>query len=280
MTQYFVWDIDRIIFSIPLLFGLEIPIRWYSVTFLIGILGAAMLVHSMFMAEKKSPRSFEFLPFYIIIGTMLGARLAHVFVYNFSTYMSNPLKIFYVWEGGLASHGGFLFVILALVLYSRKHRQEFSFFWLVDRCAIAAMFAAGCIRIGNFFNSEIIGLPTNVPWAVVFARVDDLPRHPTQIYESLGYFYICLSFYIFYRIKNRNIGEGRFFGAILISGFLYRAIVERFKENHTEIVNDLSMNMGQMLSIPFILMGIYLVLGFHLRSKWWSWGLSTRRLLQ
>lgn len=274
--NYFVWDISPIIFELPLFIGsYSFPIRWYSLCFAIGIFGSFMILRSMFLKENKPLAALETLPIYIVLATVIGARLGHTLLYNPQTYLADPLRLLRVWEGGLASHGGFFFVIMTLIIFARKHRASLSFFWLADRCAICAMFAAGCIRIGNFFNSEIIGLTTDVPWAVIFSRVDRLPRHPTQIYESLGYFYIFLAFYLFYRYKGREIGEGRFFGAILISGFAYRFLIEMFKENHKEFVRDLPMNMGQMLSIPFIVLGLYFLVGLHQKSKTWRWALSS-----
>lgn len=261
MGPYFAWDVSPIILHLP---WIGFPLRWYSVLFALGFVGSYLILRSMVVAEKKSVDAFESLPIYLMLATVIGARLGHVLVYRPEFYFAHPLKIFYIWEGGLTSHGGFLFVILALILYSRRYRKEFSFFWLADRCAIAGMFAAGCIRLGNFFNSEIYGITTDVPWGVIFVRnQESFARHPTQLYESFGYFYICLMFYLFYRYKKRQVPEGRLFGAVLIAGFGYRAFVEIFKENHKEFVRELPMNMGQMLSVPFILVGIYLLLGWH-----------------
>ena len=272
MDSHFVWQVSNILFKIPIFYtNLSLSIRWYSVMFALGILGAYYIIRSMFKAENKSMEACEVLPLYIVIATVIGARLGHVFFYHPMDYLSNPINILKVWRGGLASHGGFLFVILSLILISRQYKESFSFFWLADRCAIAGMFSAGCIRIGNFFNSEIFGNATDLPWAVVFANVDQVPRHPTQLYESFGYFYICFTYYIIYRMKKRNIGQGRMFGAVMVSGFGYRMFIERFKENHTDFVQNLPMNMGQMLSIPFILLGIYLVLGLHQNSSFWNW---------
>lgn len=266
----FVWDVSPIIGRIPLGFA-TFPIRWYSLMFLTAFAVGIYMMYTIFRRENKSSQVFDVLPSYIIIATIIGARLGHILFYNPVLYLTDPLRIFRIWEGGLASHGGYLFVILALVLLARRYPQEVSFFWLADRCAFVGMFCAGFIRIGNFFNSEIYGLTTSVPWAVTFARVDNFPRHPTQLYESLGYFYIGLVFYVIYRWKQADIGEGRTFGAVLICGFLYRMIIEKFKENHVAFEQDMFMNMGQMLSIPYILLGIYLVSGLQKNSSLWRW---------
>ena len=266
----FVWDVSPVIWQMPLGFA-TFSIRWYSLMFLTAFAVGIYMMYTIFRRENKSSQVFDVLPSYIIIATIIGARLGHILFYNPVLYLTDPLRIFKIWEGGLASHGGYLFVILALVLLARRYPQEVSFFWLADRCAFVGMFCAGFIRIGNFFNSEIYGLTTSVPWAVTFARVDNFPRHPTQLYESMGYFYIGLVFYVIYRWKQANIGEGRMFGAVLICGFLYRMIIEKFKENHVAFEQDMFMNMGQLLSIPYILLGIYLVLGLQKNSSLWRW---------
>lgn len=261
MSSYLLWNVSPEIFTLPFL---GTSVRWYGLLFASGLLGAYWILKLMVIAEKKSVDIYESLVFYVMVATVIGARLGHVLIYNPEYYFSNPLKIFYIWEGGLTSHGGFFCVILALYLYSRRHKEEFSFLWLADRAAIAGMFTAGCIRLGNLFNSEIVGVTTDVPWGFVFVRNgESFPRHPTQIYESLGYFYICLMFYLIYRYKGRQIGTGRMFGAVMVAGFSHRFIVEFFKENHKEFVRDLPLNMGQMLSIPFILVGLFFLLGLH-----------------
>lgn len=267
---HFVWDVSPVIFQIPI-GSLTFPIRWYSLMFLTAFVVGIYMMYTIFRREHKSAKVFDVLPSYVILATIIGARLGHILFYNPTLYLSDPLRVFRIWEGGLASHGGYLFVILSLVLLARRYPGEVNFFWLADRCAFVGMFCAGFIRIGNFFNSEIIGLTTTVPWAVTFARVDNFPRHPTQLYESLGYFYIGLVFYLIYRWKDGKIGQGRMFGAVMICGFLYRMFIERFKENHVAFEQDMFMNMGQILSVPYIVLGIYLVSGLQNKSALWKW---------
>lgn len=275
MSSYFVWDASRVIFSVPVPFAdMEFPIRWYSTLFAGGLIGAYYIMRHFFVHENKRLEPLEVFPTYIVIATILGARLGHVLFYEPANYLSNPLKILKVWEGGLASHGGFLAVIISVILFSKKFRKDLSFFWLMDRTAIAAMFSAGCIRIGNFFNSEIIGLKTDVPWAVIFKKIDMIPRHPSQLYEAFGFFWISAIFFILYRKLDRKIPEGRFFGLILICGFGYRLLIEHFKENQSAFEQGMALNMGQILSIPFIGFGIYFALLLHHRSSFWKWGLS------
>jgi len=276
MNSHFVWDASKVIFEIPLHF-FTLPIRWYSLLFATGLFGGYFILKKMFQAEQKPLEALEVLPTYIVIATLVGARLGHTLFYEPSRYLSNPLEILMIWKGGLASHGGFIAVILAFYLYARKYREHFSLFWILDRAAIAAMFASGCIRVGNFFNSEIIGLKTDVPWAVVFKNNDLIPRHPAQLYEAMGYFWLCITFYFVYRQLKRKVPEGMIFGMILVVGMGYRLFIEQFKENQVAFEQGMALNMGQLLSIPFIVFGIYFSLCLHHRSKFWQRFVDTRR---
>lgn len=271
MDNYMVWDASRVIFEIPFI---GFPVRWYSLLFAGGLVGAYYILKKMFEAENKSIEALDALPTYIVFATLIGARLGHVLFYEPERYLSNPLEIFKVWQGGLASHGGFIAVIIAFILFSKKYKKEFSFFWMVDRAAIAAMFSSGCIRLGNFFNSEIVGLKTDVPWAVIFKKIDMVPRHPSQLYEAFGYFWLCIIFYFLYKKLDRKVPEGRIFGLILFLGMSYRLFVEQFKENQAAFEQGMALNMGQILSIPFIVFGIYFAFCLHHKKKYWSWALS------
>lgn len=275
MDSFLVWDVSRVMFEIPIpFFDFAIKLRWYSLLFAGGLVGGYFILKSIFLAEKKSLDSLEVLPTYIVIATIIGARLGHCLFYEPAKYLSDPISIFKVWEGGLASHGGFIAVIFAFWLFSKKYKQEFSMFWILDRAAIAAMFCSGCIRVGNFFNSEIIGLKTDVPWAVIFARVDNIPRHPAQLYEAIGYFWLCAIMFFLYKHLNRKIPEGRIFGLVLFFGMSYRMIIEQFKENQVAFEQGMTLNMGQMLSIPFIVLGVFFALCLHHKKKSWNWSLS------
>jgi prolipoprotein diacylglyceryl transferase len=193
---------------------------------------------------------------------VVGARLGHCLLYEPTEYLHDPIRILKIWEGGLASHGGFTGVIIALILFCRKN-PDIKFFWLADRMTVPAMLTAGFIRIGNFFNSEIIGHATDVPWAIVFKKVDLVPRHPSQIYEAIGYLMIALIQYLAYRLSHRQPKEGSLFGLALILGFGFRLFIERFKENQVAFEDGMVLNMGQLLSIPFILAGVMFLLGMH-----------------
>lgn len=263
-----IWDIDREIVS----FG-PIALRWYSLLFAMGIILGYLIIQEVFKKEGKPLALLDSLLFYAVVGTVVGARLGHCLLYEPMEYLQDPIRILKIWEGGLASHGGFTGVILALILFCRKH-PEIKFFWLADRMTIPSMLTAGFIRIGNFFNSEIIGHATDVPWAVVFKKIDLIPRHPSQIYESIGYLAIAGIQYAAYRLSSRQPKEGSLFGLALILGFGFRLLIEQFKENQVAFEEGMFLNMGQLLSVPFILMGIFFLLGGQRKVALFRSGLS------
>jgi prolipoprotein diacylglyceryl transferase len=265
-----VWDIDREIVTFG---GSGLALRWYSLLFALGIVVGYFIVQQMFKREGKPLALLDSLLFHVVIGTVVGARLAHCLLYEPGDYLSDPIRILKVWEGGLASHGGFAGVMIALLLFCRKHK-EISWFWIADRMTVPAMITGGFIRIGNFFNSEIVGKPATVPWAVTFKRVDMIPRHPTQIYEAIAYLAIAGIEYAYYRAADRKPKEGRMFGLVLILGYSFRVVVEAFKENQVPFENALPLNMGQLLSLPWIALGFFFVLGYHERFPLFQRGFS------
>lgn len=257
--DYIVWDINRVILEI---YG-PLAIRWYSLFFLTGFLIGMWAFTSMARNEGKDPdRYMDTLLFYLILGTIIGARLGHCLFYQTHYYLSNPLKILQIWEGGLASHGGYLGIIIAVYLFTRRFK-ELTFFWVMDRVAILAVMTGGFIRLGNLFNSEIYGKITDVPWAFIFKKVDSFPRHPTQIYESLSFFLAALIAYGFYRYHKRKPLDGRIFGLCMLLGFAFRSFIEIFKENQEAFEDGMLLNMGQLLSVPFVLIGCFLFFGLH-----------------
>jgi phosphatidylglycerol---prolipoprotein diacylglyceryl transferase len=260
-VNYITWDVDHVIFHIWGPFG----IRWYSLFFLCGFLLSLWLFNKMLVAEKKDPTFTESLLTYVLLGTIIGARIGHCLFYQPEYYLSHPLDIFYVWEGGLASHGGYIGVILAVYIFAKVKKMEF--LWLMDRVAMLSVMSGGFIRLGNLFNSEIYGKVTNVPWAFIFKRIDNFPRHPTQLYESFGYFFIAALLYVFYLFKKRAPKNGQLLGAAAILGFSFRSFIEYFKENQVHFEDGLMLNMGQLLSIPYVLVGVFLLLGCADRQK-------------
>jgi phosphatidylglycerol:prolipoprotein diacylglycerol transferase len=263
-----IWDVNREIFSIG-----GFALRWYSLLFALGIFLGYTIMYRIFQKEDKPIELMDSLLFHIVIGTVVGARLGHCLFYEPMDYLTNPIRILKVWEGGLASHGGFTGVIIALILYCRRYPQ-ISFFWLADRMTFPAMLAAGCIRIGNLFNSEIYGHKTDVAWAFIFKKIDDIPRHPTQIYESIGYLSISAILYIIYRLKDRKPTEGSLFGLVMIMAYSFRTYIETFKENQVAFEDNLTLNMGQLLSIPFVLFGFFILFGGHRKLKIFHPGLT------
>jgi prolipoprotein diacylglyceryl transferase len=164
-----------------------------------------------------------------------------------------------VWEGGLASHGAAIGIIAALYLYAKK-KKDISLLWILDRIVIVVALAGSFIRLGNLFNSEIIGRAAEVPWAFIFTAVDELPRHPAQLYESIAYFIIFLILFFIYFKKKKNLNNGLLFGLFLVLVFTFRFFVEFVKENQSSFEADMALNMGQVLSIPFVIIGFIFIL--------------------
>jgi len=252
------WDVSPEIFSLG-----PISIRWYGLLFAASFLVGFQIMTKIFTAEKKSQKDLNDLLWYMIIGTIVGARLGHCLFYNPEYYLSNPLEIFMTWKGGLASHGAAIGIVTAIYLYSKKKVGQ-SFLWVMDRVVITVALAGFFIRTGNLMNSEIIGKVTDVPWAFKFvnAYVSDpmLPRHPAQLYEAISYLLIFFLLFYVYKKFREKIKVGYIFGLFLILIFTARFIIEFFKENQSAFEAGMALNMGQLLSIPLILWGLYLIL--------------------
>lgn len=248
------WDVSPDIFTIG-----PFVIRWYGLLFALSFIIGYQIMYVIFKKESKSDDILNDLIWYMILGTVLGARLGHCFFYNPAYYLANPIEILQVWKGGLASHGAAIGILLSLYLFIRKHR-EYNYLWLLDRIVITVALAGFFIRMGNLFNSEIIGIPTNVPWAFVFASVDGIPRHPAQLYEAIAYLIVFFVLFTFYTRKVGKFKNGLLLGLFLILVFGFRFFIEFIKEDQTYFEKGWLINMGQLLSIPFVLLGFYLVL--------------------
>ena len=251
--HHFIWNVDPAIIS----FG-RIEIRWYGLFFALGFFLGFKIIILIYRKERRDIDNLSDLFLYLMLGTILGARLGHVLLYQPDYFLSHPWEIPMIWQGGLASHGGFVGVMISLYLYLRKHR-DMSFIELADRLAIPCLLAAALIRVGNFFNSEILGIPSNLPWAIVFGRVDNIPRHPAMLYEAAAYFLVFYALYVAYWKTTIIQFPGRVFGTTIATCFLARFMIEFVKENQVPFENRLPLNMGQLLSIPFILAGVYLI---------------------
>lgn len=262
--EIFYWNTDPVIFWITDSF----PLKYYGLFFVIGLLLGYQIVKWIYNKEKIPVENLDKLATYIFIGTLLGARLGHVLFYQPDYYFDHPLEIFlpiqetngsyeFIGFQGLASHGGALGVLIAIIWYSIKYKTKL--LWILDRVAIAIPVAGTFIRLGNFMNSEIYGKPTNGNWGVVFQRDDLIPRHPTQLYEAISYLLIfAILMYTYKKSKNKKF-NGILFGVFLILLFLARFIIEFFKENQVAFENQMTLNMGQWLSLPFIIAGILLI---------------------
>ena len=270
--NHFVWDFQKEIFKIGS-FG---P-RWYGLMFALGFLVGYSITQRIFQKEGRSTEDLSSLLTHIVIGTIVGARLGHCLFYAPLEYLQNPLSILFVWQGGLASHGGAIGVLLAVWIYHRKH-QDLSYLWLADRLSIGVAFTAGCIRIGNFFNSEILGHPSDLPWAIIFAENhDNIRRHPSMLYEAISYFVLTGNLYRLY-FKRSSVPRGQLIGLMLSWIFLSRILIEFTKENQVSFENNMFLNMGQLLSIPFVILGILLISGKI--PKWFPWTDNSRNVDQ
>ncbi len=218
-----------------------------------------MYMRHVFNREDKSVESLDSLLMYMMISTVVGARLGHCLFYDPGYYLSNPLEIIKVWKGGLASHGGAIGILIGMYLYTRKQENQ-PYLWLLDRIAVPIALAGTLIRLGNFFNSEIIGVPTRKSWGIVFTRVDSFPRHPAQLYESVSYLLIFLFLHQVYRKFGDATPRGLLLGLFLILIFAARFFIEFVKVRQAAFGDALPLSMGQLLSIPAVLAGILLLI--------------------
>ncbi len=253
MLATITWSISPEIFSLG-----PIHIRWYGLLFASSFIIGFKIMEWVYKKENRPMDDLNDLIWFMILGTVIGARLGHCLFYNPDYYLSNPIEILKIWRGGLASHGGALGIFTALYYYSKKKKKQ-PFLWVADRIAITVALAGFFIRMGNLFNSEIIGLPTDLPWGFIFTSVDNIPRHPAQLYEALFY---LLSFFIIIFQYKKHVGkfqDGYLFGIFLILIFGFRFFVEFFKRYQESFEQGMLLNMGQLLSLPLVFAGIYFV---------------------
>lgn len=268
------WDFNPEIFSIG-----NHAVRWYGVMFALAFLTGYWIFKRYLRSDKLTVEMLDALLIYIAVGGVIGARLGHCLFYEPDYYLKHPLEIFKIWKGGLASHGGIIGLFLALWLYIRKYKIPF--LWLIDRIAIVVALGNAFIRIGNFFNSEIYGLPTNLPWGVEFVRdrlydsstgalLPTVARHPTQLYEALSYILIFIASFAFYRRKNMEVRDGFIFSVSMIAQFSARFLIEFVKNDQVAFEAGMKFNMGQLLSLPFIFAGIGLIVWTKVRPRYFS----------
>ena len=279
ILNYIHWNPDPEIINV---FG--ISIRYYGLLFVSGIIIAIYLLTWIFKRENIPSENLEKLTIYGMIGIIAGARLGHCLFYEPSYYLAHPLEMIlpvafppeggvkFIGYQGLASHGGVLGLLIGLYVYSRKTKH--SMIDILDLIAVVVGVSLGFIRLANFMNSEIIGMPTTKPWGVFFERVDDLPRHPAQLYEAISYFVIFVIMMILYLKMRDRLKNGILFGLATVLFFMARFIIEFLKEDQVGFEKGMTFNMGQLLSLPYIVVGI----GFIIYGFWRTKKLSAQHL--
>ena len=262
LTQLFVnWSVDPEIIGIGAL-----SLRWYSVLFVSGFILGWYIFKWFFKREGVPVTLLDPLLYTLLIGTIVGARLGHCLFYQPDYYLGSWegfWEIFMPWKGGLASHGGTIALIIAMVWFARHYgrKHDFDFLWILDHLAIAVCFAACFIRLGNLFNSEIYGDVTTLPWGFVFElRGETLPKHPTQLYEAFSYLILGIVLILLYKYRLPKMYRGTFIGLFFIGCFGSRFLIEFIKEPQVGFESEMALNMGQWLSIPFVLLGIGLLI--------------------
>lgn len=251
------WDANPVIVELG-----PLSLRWYGLLFALGFLLGLIMVKRMFKAENAPDEWLDKAFVYVVVGAVIGARLGHVFFYDWDYYSEHLSEIPQIWKGGLASHGGAIGVIIALWIFSKKVSKK-SILWILDKVAVPAALAGCFIRLGNLMNSEIYGNPVekDTPWAFIFKKVDDIPRHPVQLYESLSYLIIFfILYYVYWKTDLKN-KPGFIFGLFMLLVMGMRFVLEPFKNPQggmEEAINN-ALSTGQLLSIPFVLVGLYFV---------------------
>ena len=257
------WNVDPEIFSIG-----QLSIRWYGLLFASAFLFGYIVFSRFLTSERLTSEMLDQLLIYVAVGTVIGARLGHCFFYEPDYFLKNPVEILKIWKGGLASHGAAIGILLALWLYIRKYKL--SFLWIMDRIVIVVALGGAFIRLGNLFNSEIYGLPTDLPWGFEFVRdqlydsttgelLPTVARHPTQLYEAFSYLLIFAVLLTFYRKRKMKVRDGFIFGVFMILLFAARFLIEFVKNDQVAFEAGMQFNMGQLLSLPFILAGVLMI---------------------
>jgi len=248
------WHIDPVLVSLG-----PLAIRWYGLLFAAPFLAGLSFFSRVFREEGIPETDLERLLLYAVLCTVIGARLAHCFLYDPAYYAANPLKVFAIWEGGLASHGGIAGLVCGFWLAARKFSRPVGLLWLLDRLALPGALGAVCIRLGNFMNSEIVGVPTSGSWGVIFDQVDQVPRHPAQLYEAFGYLVVLCVLVFLYARHGKRPPRGLLAGWLLTLVFAVRIGTEFVKAPQAAYEAGQAFSVGQYLSIPFLCLGIGLI---------------------
>jgi prolipoprotein diacylglyceryl transferase len=262
MLAYITWTADPAAFHIPI-WGREI--RWYALAFVLGLMRGLWILSKMWKHEKLNIEWLDKLFIYAVVSLIIGLRLGHILFYDPISYLKNPLEILAIWHGGLASHGGAIGILIGIWIYSKRVTHK-NMLWTLDRLVVPVGFIAVLVRLGNLMNSEIYGHPTTLPWGFNFVRspewhyppINGLPCHPTQLYEAFFYLltgFLCL--WMYWKRENYRY-QGLIFGVFLIGIFLSRFFIEFFKNVQESFEENMILDMGQLLSLPFIIAGIWL----------------------
>ena len=281
VLSYITWNVDPVAFSLG-----SLQVRWYGICWALGFLFGYLLMSKVYKKEKMPEGEMDSLLIYMLISTVIGARLGHCLFYEPEYYLSHPVEILKIWEGGLASHGGAIGILIGLWLYVRRFNRKtnkkkgekahITYLWILDRIVIPVCLVGAFIRLGNVFNSEIYGTPTSLPWGFVFVRGNEqffdasgnlLPCHPTGLYEA--FFCIVAMFLLLWMFFKRDLGDkrpGLMFGTFLIIIFGSRIAIEFLKNVQVDFEKNMMFDMGQWLSVPFVLVGIVMIV-WSFRSK-------------
>ena len=253
-AQGILWDVNPVLLQLG-----NWEVRWYGLLFALGFVFGIIIITKVFAREGVTREWVDSLFLFVVIGTVIGARLGHVFFYDWAYYKDHPGEIIKIWHGGLASHGGAIGITLALYIWSKRYSKR-SLLWILDRVVIPTALGGAFIRLGNLMNSEIVGKPTEVPWAFTFVRNDMIPRHPSQLYEALAY--LAIFVFLMYLYWKTNVGNrpGRLFGWFMTLIFGFRILIELTKENQVAFEDGMTLNMGQWLSIPLVAIGLFFML--------------------
>ena len=253
MNDFLIWNIDPVFVDLGF-----VSLRYYSLLYALGVGIFIWTVGKSFEKAGFPNRKTDEFMLILFVGMIVGARLGHVFFYSPGYYLSNPLEIVMIWKGGLASHGAAIAMAVSVWIFVKRTPQAKAG-WIFDRCMFPILVTGALIRLGNFFNSEILGVPSDVPWAVIFERADTLPRHAVQLYESLAYALLALGAYL---IGKKPAWADRSF---FLSGYFFtgvfgsRLLLESLKSQQADYQNFLGVSTGQWLSIPFVAVGIALL---------------------
>ena len=248
--SHFIWNADPILLDLG-----PLQLRWYGLLFTGGFLIGYYLMQWMYKREHKDVKQLDRLLIYMFAGAVIGARLGHVLFYQPEYYLQHPLEILMIWRGGLASHGGTVGMLIACYLFLRHTSDPYLYF--VDRLTLPIAWGSMCIRLGNFFNSEILGPVTHSWFGIVFARVGPESRHPAQLYEAAAYLFTFLLLLFLYKRKAGVWANGFLTGTMFVSIFGLRFLIEFTKVEQADYVLNMPLNVGHLLSIPFIVLGLY-----------------------